>query len=274
MHMRQLFGNVRVIVGGAAIVLLFMMALLAPTIAPFEPNRMNPSKALKDPGSVYLLGTDDLGRDIFSRLVYGTRISLSIALTAVFIAAMAGVFLGVVAGYAGGLVDTAIMRMVDILMSFPPILFAIAIVAFMGTGVPNLIAAIGILYTPRFARIAYSSTMSVKENDYVKASRAIGASHFWIVANDILPNIMAPIIILISLSVGTAILLESGLSFLGMGPPPPTSTWGNMIGRSRDLMDIKPIMVVWPSAAIAITVLAFNIFGDGLRDVLDPRLKI
>ena len=272
--MKQIIKNVRVVVGGFAIIILFLTAVLAPVLTPFEPDKMHPAKALSDPGRIYLLGTDDLGRDIFSRLVYGARISLSIALTAVFLAALCGVFFGLLAGYTGGFIDTVIMRLVDILMSFPPILFAITIVAFLGTGVPHLIAAIGILYTPRFARIAYSSTMSVKENDYVKASRAIGTSHSWIVVKDILPNIMVSIIILISLSVGTAILLESGLSFLGMGPPPPTSTWGNMIGRSRDLMDIKPIMVVWPSAAVAMTVLAFNIFGDGLRDVLDPRLKI
>jgi ABC-type dipeptide/oligopeptide/nickel transport system permease subunit len=272
--MDRFINNIRIVVGGCALIILFFTAILAPVLSPFDPNKMNPAKSLKDPGQTYLLGTDDLGRDIFSRLVYGTRISLTIALTAVFLAAVCGVFLGLLAGYAGGLTDTAVMRMVDILMSFPPILFAIAIVAFLGTGVPHMVAAIAILYTPRFARIAYSSTMSVKENDYVKASRAIGTSHSRIIVQDILPNIMAPIIILISLSVGTAILLESGLSFLGMGPPPPTATWGNMIGRSRDLMDIKPIMVVWPSAAIAMTVLAFNILGDGLRDVLDPRLKI
>jgi len=272
--MSRFLGNIRVIVGGCAIIILFVTAVLAPFLAPFDPDKMNPSKSLKDPGGIYLLGTDDLGRDIFSRLVYGARISLLIAMAAVFLSAVGGVFLGVLAGYAGGLTDTAVMRMMDILMSFPPILFAIAIVAFLGTGVPHLIAAIGILYTPRFARIAYSSTISVRENEYVKSSRAVGSSHARIIFQDILPNIMAPIIILVSLSVGTAILLESGLSFLGMGPPPPTATWGNMIGRSRDLMDIKPIMVVWPSAAIALTVLAFNIFGDGLRDVLDPRLKI
>jgi len=263
-----------VLIGGCAIVIIFLTAVLAPILAPFNPDKINPAKSLKDPGRIYIMGTDDLGRDIFSRLVYGARLSLTISLLAVFLAAVCGVSLGVLGGYTGGLTDTVVMRMMDILLSFPPILFAIIIVAFLGTGVPHLIATIGVLYMPRFARIAYSSTMSVKENDYVKASRATGTSHVRIIVKDILPNIMAPIIILISLSVGTAVLLESGLSFLGMGPPPPISTWGNMIGRSRDLMDIKPIMVLWPSAAIATTVLTFNIFGDGLRDVLDPRLKI
>jgi peptide/nickel transport system permease protein len=272
--MTRFLSNPRVLVGGFAIIILFLTAVLAPVLAPFDPYKLNPSKSLRSPGQTYLLGTDDLGRDIFSRLVFGTRISLIIALLSVFLAAVCGIFLGVLAGYSGGFSDTLIMRAMDILMSIPPILFAIAVVAFLGTGVPHLIAAIGILYTPRFARIVYSSTMSVKENDYVKASRAIGTSNARIIIKDILPNIMAPIIILISLSVGTAILLESGLSFLGMGPPPPSATWGNMIGRSRDLMDIKPIMVIWPSAAVAVTVLAFNIFGDGLRDVLDPRLKV
>ena len=166
------------------------------------------------------------------------------------------------------------MRMMDILFSFPPILFAIAIVAFLGTGITQLIFAIGILYIPRFARIAYGSALSIKASDFVQASQAIGSSHLRIICTDILPNIMAPVIIFISLSLGRAIILESGLSFLGLGPPPPTATWGNMLGKARELMDIQPLLTIWPSAAVGGTILLFNTLGDGLRDALDPRLKI
>ncbi len=272
--MDRFLSNRRVVAGGITVAVILFAALLAPVLAPHDPTQMHPSKAFANPGREYLLGTDEFGRDIFSRLIYGVRISVQIAAYSVLIASVFGVLLGAMAAYAGGFVGNLIMRMMDILMSIPPILFAIAIVAFVGTGVPHIIAAIGILYIPRFARIAYSTSLSVKENDFVKASRSIGARHWRIIFKDILPNITAPIIVLFSLSIGTAILLETGLSFLGMGPPPPTPTWGNMLSGARDLMDIKPLLVIWPSAAVALTVLAFNILGDGLRDVLDPRLRL
>ena len=271
--MGRLLTNGRVVAGGVAVAVILLTALFAPILAPQEPTQMNPSKAFASPGRAYLLGTDEFGRDIFSRLIFGVRISIQIALYSVVLAAVFGVLLGATAAYAGGVVGNLMMRMMDILMSIPPILFAIAVVAFIGTGVPHITVAIGILYIPRFARIAYSTSLSVKENDYIKASRSIGAGHHRIIFVDILPNISAPIIVLFSLSIGTAILLETGLSFLGMGPPPPTPTWGNMLGGARDLMDVKPMLAIWPSVAVALTVLAFNILGDGLRDVLDPRLR-
>jgi ABC-type dipeptide/oligopeptide/nickel transport system permease subunit len=255
-------------------IILFATAFLGPFLSPHDPNKMNPGKALQMPNKTFLLGTDHYGRDTLSRLINGTRISIKISVFAVLIAALCGICLGTIAGYAGGIVDNVIMRVMDIFISFPPILFAIAIVAFLGTGVPHLIFAIATIYAPRFARLSYSSVLSIKENDYVQAAQALGSSHLRIICTDILPNIMPPIIVLISLSLGRAILLESGLSFLGMGPPPPEATWGNMLARARDIMDVKPVQVIWPSAAVATSVLAFNTLGDGLRDILDPRLKI
>ena len=272
--MSKFLSNIRVVVGGTLVMAIVLTALLAPLLSNHNPDKMNPVKAFRPPSVEYRLGTDNYGRDIFSRLLHGARISVQIALYSVIIAAVLGVFWGSIAAYTGGLFGNLVMRFMDILMSIPPIIFAIAIVAFIGSGVPHLVAAIGLLYAPRFGRIAYSSALSVKQNDYVKASRAIGTAHWRILFRDILPNIMAPIIVLFSLSIGTAILLETGLSFLGMGPPPPASTWGNMISSARELMDIKPLLVIWPSVSVAITVLSFNILGDGLRDVLDPRLKV
>jgi peptide/nickel transport system permease protein len=253
---------------------LFIVVLLAPFLVPYDPDQMKPDQAFQLPDRNHWLGTDDYGRDLLSRLIIGARISIQIAVLAILAAAFCGVSLGTTAAYLGGVGDTAIMRIMDILIAFPPILFAIAIVAFLGTGITQMICAIAVLYTPRFARIAYSSAISIKANDYVQASQALGSSHFRIICTDILPNIMAPVIIFISLSLGRAIILESGLSFLGLGPPPPTATWGNMLGKARELMDIQPLLTIWPSAAVAGSILLFNTLGDGLRDALDPRLKI
>lgn len=265
--------NKRVLASGWFVLLVFCLALFAPVLAPYDPAKMHPRFSLEPPSKRFWLGTDDYGRDTYSRLIYGARISIQVALCSVGLALLIGVSLGVSAAYLGGLVDTIIMRLMDVTISFPPIILAIAIVAFLGTGVLKLILAISLLYIPRFARIAYSSALSVKQHEYVEAARALGASDFRIITQSILPNMTAPIIIQSSLSLGSAILLESGLSFLGLGPPPPTATWGVMVAKARDLMDIEPTLVIWPSLAIALSVLAFNTLGDGLRDALDPRLR-
>lgn len=272
--LRTLVSNRRVIVGTCGMLILFAGALFAPFVAPHNPDKMRPEMAFHSPCTEFPFGTDDYGRDILSRLIFGARTSIQIAVFAVLIATVCGVSLGTVSAYWGGVADQIIMRTMDMLISIPPVLFAIALVAFLGTGVPYLILAIAVLYTPRFARIAYSSSLSIKESDFVQASQAIGSSHLRIVCTDILPNIMAPVIILASLSLGRAILLESGLSFLGLGPPPPTPTWGNMLSKARELMDVRPVLIIWPSIAVAAAVLIFNTIGDGLRDALDPRLKI
>ncbi|RMF92317.1 MAG: ABC transporter permease [Nitrospinota bacterium] len=271
--LRAILKNRRVLASGWFVVLLFFTALLAPFLAPYDPAKMHMRYSLEPPSKRFWLGTDDYGRDTLSRLIFGARISMQVAVYSVALALVAGVLLGVVAAYWGGMVDTVVMRMMDILISFPPIVLAIAIVAFLGTGVSKLVLAIGLLYVPRFARIAYSSALSVKQHEYVEAARAVGSSNMRIIVRAILPNMMAPVIVQTSLSLGSAILLESGLSFLGLGPPPPTATWGVMVAKARDLMDIEPTLVLWPSLAIALSVLAFNTLGDGLRDTLDPRFR-
>lgn len=203
----------------------------------------------------------------------GARISLRVAFSSVFISLLVGVALGLSAGYYGGEVDTIIMRSMDVILSFPTIVLAIAVIAFLGNSMTNVILVIALLNTPRFARITYSSTQSVKHNQYVEAARAIGARDRRLLASAILPNILAPIFVTTALTLGAAILVESGLSFLGLGVPPPEPSWGTMVSSARRIMDIQPVMVIWPSLVLAISVLSFNTLGNGLRDALDPRLR-
>ena len=264
--------NRSVQMSGGLLLLLIALAILAPIISSHDPIQMNPPDRLKPPGVGYFLGTDEYGRDVLSRILWGARISLAVGAAAVVLAAVGGVLLGLVAGYFGGLTDTLIMRLMDIVLCFPPILLGIAVVGFAGKSLINLILVLGLLFVPRFARVVYSSVQSVKQNQFVEASRASGGSHFYIMRNHILPNIFAIIIIQITLNFGFMILLEAGLSFLGLGTQPPTPSWGTMIASARDYMEIAPFLVIWPSLAVAITVLAFNLLGDGLRDALDPRL--
>ncbi len=257
----------------AVVVLVILLGILAPVIAPHDPLEINAQHVLKRPDSQYLLGTDEYGRDILSRLMYGARPSLTVAAGATLLAFVLGTTAGVVAAYAGGWVEQIIMRLSDTLLSFPPILLAMVVVGFMGAGVTNLIVVIGLLYSPSFARLAYAATLQVKGTLYFLAARAIGATPIRLIAAHIIPNIAAILIVQASLTVAASILLESGLSFLGLGVVPPTPSWGLMIGAARSYMYQSPLYVVWPSLVIASTVLAVNTFGDALRDVLDPRLK-
>ena len=259
-------------VSGFLLILLIVSSVFAPVVSPHDPIQMNPPDRLKPPGRSYLLGTDEYGRDVLSRILWGARISLAVGAAAVALAAVGGVFLGVLAGYYGGMVDSLIMRLMDVALCFPPILLGIAVVGFAGKSLLNLVIVLGFLFIPRFARVIYSSVQSVKQNQYVEASRASGGTHFYIMFHHILPNIFTVIIIQVTLNFGFMILLEAGLSFLGLGTQPPTPSWGTMIASARDYMEIAPFLVVWPSLAVAITVLAFNLLGDGLRDALDPRL--
>lgn len=259
-------------VSGFLLILLIVSSVFAPVVSPHDPIQMNPPDRLKPPGRSYLLGTDEYGRDVLSRILWGARISLAVGAAAVALAAVGGVFLGVLAGYYGGMVDSLIMRLMDVTLCFPPILLGIAVVGFAGKSLLNLVIVLGFLFIPRFARVIYSSVQSVKQNQYVEASRASGGTHFYIMFHHILPNIFTVIIIQVTLNFGFMILLEAGLSFLGLGTQPPTPSWGIMIASARDYMEIAPLLVVWPSLAVAITVLAFNLMGDGLRDALDPRL--
>ncbi len=254
----------------AAIVLV---ALLAPILASQDPNTLDTRAKVQPPSVRHVLGTDEFGRDIFSRLAHGARITLVVGFCSVLLAMLGGTVLGSVAAYAGRGVEMAIMRAMDGLLCFPPILLGIFVVTFLGQSLPNLILVIGVLYIPRFTRVVHGSTLVIRELEYVESARALGASAARIICRAILPNLLAPVLVQASLAAGHAILLESGLSFLGLGPPPPTPSWGRMVEQSGRYMELSVLPLLWPSAAISVTVLAFNLLGDGLRDLLDPRLR-
>ena len=252
---------------------LVISAMGAPLLISHDPNRLNPRAKVDSTSFTHLLGTDEFGRDILSRLAYGARITLLVAAASVLLAAVGGTLLGSVAAYAGRGVETVIMRTMDGMLCFPPILLGIFVVTFLGPSIVNLILVIGVLYIPRFTRVVHSSTLAIRELEYVESARALGASAVRIIGRAILPNILAPIFVQASLAAGHAILMESGLSFLGLGPPPPTPSWGRMVEQSGRFMQLSLLPLLWPSAAISATVLAFNLLGDGLRDLLDPRLR-
>jgi len=271
--LRWFYRSPRVLISGGFILLLCFAAIAAPILTSHDPSEIRADQRLMDPGESGLLGTDGFGRDLYARIIYGARLTLIVSFGSVTIAMLLGVVMGMASAYFGSPTDTILMRLADAILSFPPILLAIFIVSFWGSSVGNVIFVIGLLYTPRFQRIAYSATLSVQQNDYILASRAIGSSAARILRIGILPNILAPVIVQISLSMGTAILLESGLSFLGLGPPPDIPSWGRSIQQSSRFMSQHPWGVVWPAVVISAAVLAFNILGDALRDRLDPRLK-
>lgn len=271
--LRWFVTNPRVLLSGGFIILLCLSALGASVITDSDPSFMRASMRLLPPGEGGFLGTDEFGRDLFARIIYGARLTLIVSVCSVLIASILGVIMGMSAAFFGSPTDTILMRLADAILSFPPILLAIFVISFWGSSVINVILVIGLLYTPRFQRIAYSSTLAVQENDYVLAARAIGARPTRILRLGILPNIFAPVIVQFSLAMGTAILLEAGLSFLGLGPPPDIASWGRSIQQSSRFMSQHPWGVVWPSVVISMTVLAFNILGDALRDRLDPRLR-
>ena len=263
----------QVLIAGPAVVLLIVAAVLAPVVAPADPNALNPRAKAQPPSPAHLLGTDEFGRDLWSRLVRGAQITLVVGLSSVILAAALGTLLGSAAAYARGPAEASIMRVMDGLLCFPPILLGIFVVTFLGPSLRNLILVIGVLYVPRFTRVVHASTLAIRELEYVESARALGASAIRVVVRTILPNIVAPILVQVSLAAGHAILLESGLSFLGLGPPPPTPSWGRMVEQSGRFMQLSALPLLWPSAAISLTVLAFNLLGDGLRDLLDPRLR-
>jgi peptide/nickel transport system permease protein len=258
---------------GPAVALLLVAAVLGPILTPHDPNRLDPRAKAAPPSVAHWLGTDEFGRDLLSRLVHGARITLLVGLASVAVAAAGGTVLGSVAGYAGRGVEAAVMRTMDGLLCFPPILLGIFVVTFLGPSIVNLILVIGVLYVPRFTRVVHASTLAVRELEYVESARALGASALRVLGRAILPNISAPILVQASLAAGHAILLESGLSFLGLGPPPPAPSWGRMVEQSGRFMQLGLLPLLWPSLAISGTVLAFNLLGDGLRDILDPRLR-
>lgn len=258
--------------GAVIIILLVIIAILAPLFSPYDPTAQI-GKRLQPPDNEFLLGTDHLGRDVLSRIIYASRVSLYVGLLAVGLALVIGVPIGILAGYLGGAFDNIVMRFIDLMLAFPALVLAIVLAGLLGPSITNAMIAIGIVYAPRFARVARGSVLSVVEEVYVEAAKAIGGNSPHILWRHVLPNIMAPLIVLATLQLSTAILTEAGLSFLGLGTQPPDPSWGIMLSSGRQYMELAPGVTVFPGLAIAITVLAFNLLGDGLRDALDPRLR-
>jgi peptide/nickel transport system permease protein len=264
----------RIAIGGGLILLLVLGALLAPLIAPYDPIKVETSQALLPPGAAHLLGTDDLGRDIFSRVLWGARISLSVGVISVSIGFLAGVSIGLVAGYAGGTVDLLAMSAIDALLAFPGLVLAIAITAALGPEIQNAMIAIGIVAIPAYARLTRGQVLSIREREFVTAAKALGASPLRISIRHIFPNITNPLIVQATLSTAFAILTEAALSFLGLGAQPPTPSWGQDIAYSqRYLANLYWWMSAGPGLAIFLAVFAFNFLGDALRDALDPQLR-
>jgi len=266
------FRRSRAAVAGALfLVAVVGAAMLAPLVAPSDPLKQNLSDAFAAPSERHPLGTDDLGRDVLTRLLYGARLSLGAACLAVAIAALSGVPVGLMAGYAGGALDDLLMRLVDAVQAFPALVLAMAIAAALGPGLNNVMVAVGVVYIPRFARLVRGQTLALREELFVEGAHAVGASHCRILVRHILPNLTAPIIVQVSVSIAFALLAETSLSFLGIGIKPPTPSWGADVGRGYRFMRLAPWLVFMPGLAILLTTLAFNFLGDGLRDALDPK---
>jgi peptide/nickel transport system permease protein len=274
---KRLKKNKAAVIGGYLIIFFFLVALFGPylmdTFTDHDPYHMNLSNKFAKPSSEHWFGTDHNGRDIFTRIVHGMRISLFVGFASVLVGAVIGVPLGIFSGYYMGKLDTFIMRVMDVLLAFPGLLLAIALVSVLGGSLENVIIAIGIFSVPAYARIVRGSTMAVRKLEYIDAIKALGASDGRIIFRHILPNIMSPIIIQSTLRIATAVLAASGLSFLGLGAQPPTPEWGAMLSAGRDHIYDNPHVALFPGLAIVAVVLTFNIFGDGLRDALDPKTK-
>lgn len=269
---RALRGTPVAAIGAVLVACVLVVAVLAPVLAPHDPVAQI-AKPLLRPEAAHPLGTDEFGRDELSRLIWGARISLYVGGLAVLIALGLGATSGVVAGYFGGWVDDVTMRTMDVLLSLPALVLAISITAVLGPSLTNVMVAIGIVYAPTFARVSRGPTLAVARVPYIEAARALGASNGRIIGRHVLPNIAAPILVQTTVSLSTAILTEAALSFLGLGTQPPTASWGLMLSAARQYMLIDPWIAVLPGCAIAVTVLGFNLLGDGLRDLLDPQLR-
>jgi ABC-type dipeptide/oligopeptide/nickel transport system permease subunit len=265
----RLRGHEAFLAGLAIVCLLAGISILAPVLAPHDPTAIHASDGLVAPSSTYLLGTDNLGRDILSRIIYAARTSLLVALGSVLVAGVIGVPLGLIAGYAGGKIDSVIMRVLDAILAFPVILLAILVVATLGTQTINLILTIGFVFIPYFTRLVRGNVLTLKEREFVTASRASGADDRYLVTRVILPNILSPIVVQASLTMSLAVLIEAALSFLGLGVQEPTPAWGSMLQNSQLYLREAPWFVFSPGLCIFVSVLAFNLIGDGLRDLLD-----
>lgn len=268
---RSFARNKSALVGLVLIVLIVLVAIFAPLLATHDPLDQSTINRLQSSSSEHWLGTDDYGRDVFSRILYGTRVALTIGVLSVILGGIVGTTIGIVAGYFGGIVDTILMRVVDVMLSFPDLITGLLVMAVLGSGEIKLIIAIAFTIAPRFARIAYGPVLGLKEKEFVEAARAVGQNTRIILSRHILPNIGGELIVLASLWTASAIRLEASLSFIGLGVPPPTPTWGQMIRDGTVRLADLPMLSLAPGMALLITVFAFNLVGDGLRDVLDPR---
>ena len=265
--------NKLAVLGGLVVAVLFTIAIFAPAITPYDPNAINVQNILEPPGFTHPFGTDDLGRDILSRIIWGSRISLSVGFVAVGISTFIGVILGAITGYYGGWVDRVIMRFVDIMLSIPTFFLLLAVIAFLEPGISNIMIVIGLTSWMGVTRLVRAEFLSVKEREFTQSARAIGAGDMRIIFRHILPNSIAPVIVSAVLGVAGAILTESALSFLGIGVQPPASSWGNILTIGKDNIEIAWWLSVFPGVAILVTVLAYNLLGEGIRDAIDPRMK-
>src|SRR5262245_1207428 len=265
--------NLRILIGGGILTGFVVIAAVAPLIAPYDPLLPDQTRSLAPPSAAHPLGNDEFGRDVFSRLIFGTRISIEVSMVSIALALGVGTLAGLLAGYFGGLVDWIVMRSADVVLSVPPVLLAIGVVAILGPSLPNMILTIALLYAPRFARVAYSSARAARGLEYVLAALALGAGSAYVLRRAVLPAIVAPLIVQGSLALGAAMLLESGLSFIGLGAQPPTPSWGSMVSSARGIMERVPVLVLCPSIALATAILAFNIHGVGARDLLDLWMR-
>lgn len=270
---RRLKARKSALVALFVIIALILIAIFAPLIAPFDPTKQSWSAVRKAPSLAHWFGTDEVGRDILSRIIYGARASLSAGVISVGIAISIGVPLGLLAGYLGGKVDAVLGRITDAMLAIPFLILAIALAAFLGPSLGNAMIAIGVTATPLFIRLTRGQTLSVVKEDYVEAARAVGNPGWRIALRHILPNVMPALLVQATLTIATAIIAEASLSFLGLGQQPPAPSWGSMLNAAQRFLTNAPWMAVWPGLAIFVTVLSFNLFGDGLRDALDPRTK-
>jgi peptide/nickel transport system permease protein len=271
--LRRLWRNPGAIAGAVVLILVILLAIFAPMIAPYDPIAQDTSAIRAAPSAAHLFGADNFGRDVFSRVLYGGRMSLPVGFVAVGITAIFGVALGLIAGYYGRRIDTVIMRWVDLMLAFPGILLAMALIAILGTSLFNLMLAVGIAAIPEYTRVVRGTVLSAREAEYVTAARVSGSQDRTIILRHILPNVLPPVIVLATLGIAGAIILGSTLSFLGLGIQPPTPEWGNMLSDGRSMMRHQWWVSFFPGLAIMLTVLAINLLGDGLRDALDPRLR-
>lgn len=265
--------NPSAVIGGVIMAVMILLALAAPLLAPFDPVHLSLSDRLMPPGTAHYFGTDELGRDIFSRVLYGARISLSIGLLVISVAGITGALIGATSGYFGGRVDNIIMRLMDVILSFPSLILALALAAAMGPSLINAILATSFVMIPKFARLVRGEALVVRELPFVAASRVAGAGHGFIIRRHILPNCLNSAIVLATLTLGDAILIAASLSFIGLGAQPPTPEWGAMIASGRKFLMDQWWYATFPGLFILFTVIGFNIFGDALRDVLDPRIR-